>query len=92
MPITLVEFIASRARVYLERLTAFGPRPTGSKENEIMAVNYIIGALEDIKSIHDTNNYSSIRYFQKSADIYILNINEVDLICESITMIGSLKP
>ena len=76
MPIILVEFIASRARVHLERLTAFGPRPTGSKENEIMAVNYIIGALEDIKSIHDTNTDNPIRYLQKLADSYNLNITE----------------
>ena len=74
MPIILAEFISSRARVHLERLTAFGPRPTGSTENEIMAVNYIIGALKDIKSIADANPENSIRYFEKLVDIYILNI------------------
>ena len=75
----MVEFISSRARVHLERLTAFGPRPTGSWENEVMAVNYIIGALEGIKSIADINTENSLRYFQKLVNNYILNIVDVNL-------------
>ncbi|KAM6184070.1 endoplasmic reticulum metallopeptidase 1 isoform 3-T3 [Erethizon dorsatum] len=42
------EFDARRARDYLEHITAFGPRTTGSPENEILTVQYL---LEQIKLI-----------------------------------------
>ncbi|XP_038625855.1 endoplasmic reticulum metallopeptidase 1 [Tachyglossus aculeatus] len=42
------EFSALRAREYLEHITSIGPRTTGSPENEILTVNYL---LEQIKLI-----------------------------------------
>uniref|UniRef100_A0A6J0V3C8 Endoplasmic reticulum metallopeptidase 1 isoform X1 n=1 Tax=Pogona vitticeps TaxID=103695 RepID=A0A6J0V3C8_9SAUR len=42
------EFNAPRARMYLENITAIGPRAVGSPENEIFTVNYL---LEQIKAI-----------------------------------------
>ena len=43
------EFIAGNARKYLEALTSFGPRPTGSPANEIEAVNVLISSLRLIE-------------------------------------------
>ncbi|XP_044301792.1 endoplasmic reticulum metallopeptidase 1 [Varanus komodoensis] len=42
------EFDASRARIYLENITAIGSRVVGSPENEIFTVNYL---LEQVKAI-----------------------------------------
>uniref|UniRef100_A0A5F9CN31 Endoplasmic reticulum metallopeptidase 1 n=1 Tax=Oryctolagus cuniculus TaxID=9986 RepID=A0A5F9CN31_RABIT len=42
------EFDASQARDYLEHITSIGPRTTGSPENEILTVRYL---LEQIKLI-----------------------------------------
>ncbi|NWH37748.1 ERMP1 metallopeptidase, partial [Chloropsis hardwickii] len=42
------EFSASRARGYLDNITAIGPRTVGSPENEVLAVNYL---LEQIRGI-----------------------------------------
>ncbi|XP_055986560.1 endoplasmic reticulum metallopeptidase 1 [Sorex fumeus] len=42
------DFDARRARDYLEHITAIGPRTTGSPENEILTVHYL---LEQIKLI-----------------------------------------
>ncbi|XP_048202023.1 endoplasmic reticulum metallopeptidase 1 isoform X1 [Perognathus longimembris pacificus] len=42
------EFDAGRARDYLEHITSIGPRTTGSPENEILTVHYL---LEQIKLI-----------------------------------------
>uniref|UniRef100_A0A9L0SP89 Endoplasmic reticulum metallopeptidase 1 n=1 Tax=Equus caballus TaxID=9796 RepID=A0A9L0SP89_HORSE len=42
------EFDAGQARDYLEHITAIGPRTTGSPENEILTVHYL---LEQIKLI-----------------------------------------
>ncbi|NXP88991.1 ERMP1 metallopeptidase, partial [Passerina amoena] len=42
------DFSASRARGYLDNITAIGPRTVGSPENEVLAVNYL---LEQIRGI-----------------------------------------
>uniref|UniRef100_A0A674HJF4 Endoplasmic reticulum metallopeptidase 1 n=1 Tax=Taeniopygia guttata TaxID=59729 RepID=A0A674HJF4_TAEGU len=42
------DFSASRARGYLDNITAIGPRTVGSPENEVLAVNYL---LEQIRRI-----------------------------------------
>ncbi|XP_066224198.1 endoplasmic reticulum metallopeptidase 1 isoform X2 [Saccopteryx leptura] len=47
------EFDARQARDYLEHITSFGPRTTGSPENEILTVNYL---LEQIKLIEVQSN------------------------------------
>ncbi|MCJ8741119.1 hypothetical protein PDJAM_G00067050 [Pangasius djambal] len=44
------EFNASRARKYLEHITSVGPRPTGSAENEIMTVNFLLEQVEWVRS------------------------------------------
>lgn len=41
-------FVAERARNHLVKLTSMGPRPVGSKENEILAVQLL---LDEIKTI-----------------------------------------
>ncbi|XP_039615500.1 endoplasmic reticulum metallopeptidase 1-like isoform X1 [Polypterus senegalus] len=43
------EFNAGRARKHLETITAFGPRPVGSPQNEISTVNYLLSQIEMIK-------------------------------------------
>ncbi|XP_066113307.1 endoplasmic reticulum metallopeptidase 1 isoform X2 [Saccopteryx bilineata] len=47
------EFDARQARDYLEHITSFGPRTTGSPENEILTVHYL---LEQIKLIEVQSN------------------------------------
>ncbi|XP_006231303.1 endoplasmic reticulum metallopeptidase 1 isoform X1 [Rattus norvegicus] len=47
------EFDARQARVYLEHITAIGPRTTGSAENEILTVQYL---LEQITLIEEQSN------------------------------------
>ncbi|XP_044512971.1 endoplasmic reticulum metallopeptidase 1 [Gracilinanus agilis] len=47
------EFSALRARNYLEHITSIGPRTTGSLENEVLTVNYL---LEQIKLIRAESN------------------------------------
>ncbi|XP_045879345.1 endoplasmic reticulum metallopeptidase 1 [Meles meles] len=47
------EFDARQARDYLEHITSIGPRTTGSPENEIMTVRYL---LEQIKLIEAQSN------------------------------------
>ncbi|NXD27570.1 ERMP1 metallopeptidase, partial [Spelaeornis formosus] len=42
------EFSASRAREYLDNITAIGPRTVGSPQNEVLTVNYL---LEQIRGI-----------------------------------------
>lgn len=42
-------FIEERARTHLKMLTSFGPRPTGSYENEVLAVEYILRQVDFIK-------------------------------------------
>lgn len=44
------EFSEDRARVHLDAITSFGPRPTGSVANEILTVNYILQQITKIKS------------------------------------------
>uniref|UniRef100_A0A8C8H5K7 Endoplasmic reticulum metallopeptidase 1 n=1 Tax=Oncorhynchus tshawytscha TaxID=74940 RepID=A0A8C8H5K7_ONCTS len=44
------EFNAIRARKHLERITSVGPRPTGSPENEILTVNFLLEQIEHIKA------------------------------------------
>ncbi|XP_028660786.2 endoplasmic reticulum metallopeptidase 1-like [Erpetoichthys calabaricus] len=43
------EFNAERARKHLDNITAFGPRPVGSPENEILTVNYLLSQIEFIR-------------------------------------------
>ncbi|KAM9675284.1 endoplasmic reticulum metallopeptidase 1 isoform 1-T1 [Dama dama] len=47
------EFDAHRARDYLEHITSIGPRTTGSPENEILTVHYL---LEQVKLIEVQSN------------------------------------
>ncbi|XP_049752739.1 endoplasmic reticulum metallopeptidase 1 isoform X2 [Elephas maximus indicus] len=47
------EFDARQARNYLEHITSIGPRTTGSPENEVLTVRYL---LEQIKLIEDQSN------------------------------------
>ncbi|KAL1787365.1 endoplasmic reticulum metallopeptidase 1 [Sigmodon hispidus] len=47
------EFDARQARDYLEHITAIGPRTTGSAENEVLTVQYL---LEQIKLIEGQSN------------------------------------
>ncbi|XP_054439081.1 endoplasmic reticulum metallopeptidase 1 isoform X3 [Pteronotus mesoamericanus] len=47
------EFDARQARDYLEHITSIGPRTTGSPENEILTVHYL---LEQIKLIESQSN------------------------------------
>ncbi|KAK3709030.1 hypothetical protein QZH41_014908 [Actinostola sp. cb2023] len=44
------EFSEDRARVHLDVITSFGPRPTGSIANEIHTVNYILEQIRKIKA------------------------------------------
>ncbi|XP_038844716.1 endoplasmic reticulum metallopeptidase 1-like [Salvelinus namaycush] len=44
------EFNAIRARKHLERITSVGPRPTGSPENEVLTVNFLLEQIEHIKA------------------------------------------
>lgn len=49
-------FVAERARNHLVNLTSMGPRPVGSKENEILAVELLIGEIKTIiKQSHSWN-------------------------------------
>lgn len=43
------EFSEERARVHLDAITSFGPRPTGSVANEIHTVKYILDQVSKIK-------------------------------------------
>ncbi|KAG2466492.1 ERMP1 metallopeptidase, partial [Polypterus senegalus] len=43
------EFNAESARKHLDSITAFGPRPVGSPENEILTVNYLLSQIEFIR-------------------------------------------
>ena len=43
------EFVEETARRHLEAITSFGPRPAGSYANEVQAVNFIVGVLQEIK-------------------------------------------
>uniref|UniRef100_A0A4W5M916 Endoplasmic reticulum metallopeptidase 1 n=1 Tax=Hucho hucho TaxID=62062 RepID=A0A4W5M916_9TELE len=45
------EFNAARARKHLERITSVGPRPVGSRENEVLTVNFLLEQIEHIKAI-----------------------------------------
>ncbi|XP_010891145.2 endoplasmic reticulum metallopeptidase 1 [Esox lucius] len=44
------EFNAVRARKHLERITSVGPRPVGSRENEVLTVNFLLEQIEHIKA------------------------------------------
>ena len=63
-PLTLAEsssnpdrFIEERARDHLRQLTSVGPRPAGSYENEVLAVDFIRRRLEGIqKRTHSAHN------------------------------------
>ncbi|XP_061783098.1 endoplasmic reticulum metallopeptidase 1 [Nerophis lumbriciformis] len=43
------EFNADRARWHLERITSVGPRPTGSHENEVLTVTYLLEEIDKIR-------------------------------------------
>ncbi|CAL9683376.1 unnamed protein product [Knipowitschia caucasica] len=44
------EFNAIRARQHLEQITSVGPRPTGSPENEVLTVGYLLEQIEKIRA------------------------------------------
>lgn len=44
------EFDAVRARKHLELITSVGPRPVGSRENEVLTVGYLLEQIEHIRS------------------------------------------
>ncbi|KAK5644973.1 hypothetical protein RI129_006273 [Pyrocoelia pectoralis] len=45
------EFITERAQHHLKALTSLGPRIVGSPENEILAVEYLTGAVDKIRQL-----------------------------------------
>lgn len=49
-------FVAERAKNNLFNLTSMGPRPVGSKENEILAVEFLLNEIKTIiKQTHSTH-------------------------------------
>jgi len=52
------QFVEERARKTLNELTAFGPRPVGSKANEELTVDYLITELTQIRSQMNVNMHS----------------------------------
>lgn len=53
-------FIAERARNYLLNLTKLGPRPVGSFENEVLAINFFVKEINSI--INNANRLHRITY------------------------------
>lgn len=53
-------FIAERARNYLMNLTKLGPRPVGSFENEVLAINFFSKEINSI--INNANKVHRITY------------------------------
>ncbi|XP_068609167.1 endoplasmic reticulum metallopeptidase 1 [Brachionichthys hirsutus] len=43
------DFNALRARRHLERITGVGPRPVGSRENEVLTVEYLLQQIESVR-------------------------------------------
>uniref|UniRef100_A0A3Q2QYG2 Endoplasmic reticulum metallopeptidase 1 n=1 Tax=Fundulus heteroclitus TaxID=8078 RepID=A0A3Q2QYG2_FUNHE len=44
------EFNAERARQHLEQITSVGPRPVGSRENEVLTVGYLLEQIENVRA------------------------------------------
>uniref|UniRef100_A0A8C8G967 Endoplasmic reticulum metallopeptidase 1 n=1 Tax=Oncorhynchus tshawytscha TaxID=74940 RepID=A0A8C8G967_ONCTS len=44
-------YALSGTRKHLERITSVGPRPVGSRENEVLTVNFLLEQIEHIKTI-----------------------------------------
>uniref|UniRef100_A0A673WM05 Endoplasmic reticulum metallopeptidase 1 n=1 Tax=Salmo trutta TaxID=8032 RepID=A0A673WM05_SALTR len=44
-------YALSGTRKHLERITSVGPRPVGSRENEVLTVNFLLEQIEHIKAI-----------------------------------------
>uniref|UniRef100_A0A8C7KFA6 Endoplasmic reticulum metallopeptidase 1 n=1 Tax=Oncorhynchus kisutch TaxID=8019 RepID=A0A8C7KFA6_ONCKI len=44
-------YALSGTRKHLERITSVGPRPVGSRENEVLTVNFLLEQIEYIKTI-----------------------------------------
>ncbi|XP_012724632.2 endoplasmic reticulum metallopeptidase 1 [Fundulus heteroclitus] len=44
------EFNADRARQHLEQITSVGPRPVGSRENEVLTVGYLLEQIENVRA------------------------------------------
>ncbi|XP_065226091.1 endoplasmic reticulum metallopeptidase 1-like isoform X2 [Planococcus citri] len=53
-------FIAERSRNYLLNLTKLGPRPVGSFENEVLAINFFVKEINNI--INNANKAHRITY------------------------------
>ncbi|XP_038068200.1 endoplasmic reticulum metallopeptidase 1-like [Patiria miniata] len=45
------EFLEERARAHVAEITSFGPRPGGSRANEVFCVEYLMKALSEIKKM-----------------------------------------
>lgn len=70
-PVHPDRFIAERARNYLMNLTRVGPRPVGSFENEVLAVNFFSKEINVI--INKANKIHQITYdLQKVSGSYPL--------------------
>ena len=42
--------MVTHCRRHLERITSVGPRPVGSRENEVLTVDYLLEQIEHIRS------------------------------------------
>uniref|UniRef100_A0A3Q3M0D2 Endoplasmic reticulum metallopeptidase 1 n=1 Tax=Mastacembelus armatus TaxID=205130 RepID=A0A3Q3M0D2_9TELE len=46
---SLISLFAQQSRRHLEKITSVGPRPVGSKENEVLTVGYLLEQIENIR-------------------------------------------
>ncbi|XP_075216314.1 endoplasmic reticulum metallopeptidase 1-like [Lycorma delicatula] len=65
-------FIAQRAKNHVLNLTSLGPRPTGSFENEVLAVNFLSKEINSIISKADKNYRISVD-IQKTSGAFPLS-------------------
>uniref|UniRef100_A0A8C9SZ12 Endoplasmic reticulum metallopeptidase 1 n=1 Tax=Scleropages formosus TaxID=113540 RepID=A0A8C9SZ12_SCLFO len=52
------EFSSTRAREHLDHITSVGPRPVGSRENEVQTVNYLLAQIESIREATAAGHHS----------------------------------